>query len=288
MNTLAQFRPELSPERGSVNRLILGDYICQTEIGAFGEERGVEQTLRFNVTVETALPGGNDDVDAIVSYDTLIQTIDRVLRDERLELLETLADRIADHLLTLPAVLHVRLRVEKLDRGPFALGVEIERATSGVTPLPQRPDQSPVVAMVPDTPLDGAALIRALDDLLSHGRPVVLTACAATAPALAANADAQRQVDLLAMEQAAWALAARDARACVVDSRTELQHAIDNGLLAIWAPSRMVRRARDGAVRDTLSGLALTSWFARELGADSIHHIDPDGQPGPALALTDE
>ena len=283
MNTQADFRHELPVAQGAVDRLLLGNYIRQAEIGAFDEERGVEQSLRFNLTVEitpTAAIAG-DDVDGILSYATLVQTIAAVLEEERLDLLETLADRIADRLLALTPVRHVQLKIEKLDRGPFALGIEIERANpSGAASVPDRSATrapAPMVVMVPEALAGEARLQDWFDALLSQGRPVVLVASAEAVAMRAATRASQRQVDLLAMEQAAWRIAGRDARCRVVESRTELQYAIDQAFLAVWAPGRIVRRAPDPSVRDTLRGEALADWFARHLGAAGAHVMGPDG-----------
>lgn len=272
MNTQT-FRREVGRGREPVNRLLLGNYVRQAEIGAFGEERGVQQGLRFNAVVETLVTETADDVDGILSYDMLVQSIDKVLDEERLDLLETLAERIADRLLALPLVTHVTLRVEKLDRGPFQLGVEIERAKpGGAGPLPERfaPGVHPLVVMVPWTAVEDARLTGWLDALSATGRPVVLTVDPAPSPVHAATAEAQRQVDLLAMEQAAWAVAGRDSRICVVESRTELNYAIEQAFMAIWAPGRIVRRAQDPLVRDELGGRELATWFAGQLGVEDL------------------
>ena len=82
----------------------------------------------------------------------------------------------------LPTVGHVQLRVEKLDRGPFTLGVEIERsAPAGLAPLPDRiaAGPVPVVAMVTPEAAGDPRLPDWFDRLAEPGRPVVLTACAA-------------------------------------------------------------------------------------------------------------
>ena len=281
MNTQADFRRDLSARERAVDRLLLGDYIRKAEICAFGEERDVEQTLRFNVMVELVpadAPVG-DDVDGILSYDTLVQTIDTVLRDERLDLLETLAERIADRLLAIPAVRHLTLRVEKLDRGPFALGVEIERtarqAVAAVPDLFAIRGEAPLVVLVDEAALGDARLSERFDALLAPGRPVVLAPC--SAPERGETGGVDRQIDLLAMEQAAWRIAGRDARCRVIESRTELQHAIDQTCLAVWAPSRIVRRATDPKVRDRLQGRALAEWFAERLGAGDVVELGPIG-----------
>ena len=280
MNTKPDFRSD-RPLRAGANRLLLGNYVRQAEIGAFGEERGTEQTLRFNLTVETRPPegpvGADDDVDGILSYDTLVQTIDAVLHEERLDLLEPLAERVSDRLLALPMVTHVTLRIEKLDRGPFALGIEIERARPAGLDLPDglgAAHRAPVVAVVSAAAARDGRFGQWLSGLMELGKPVILTACDAPGPDAALDDGANRQIALLAMEQAAWAIAGRDDRCRVVESRTELKHAIDTGTPAVWAPARLVRRSNDPRVRHELIGDALVHWFALGLGAECVVALD--------------
>ena len=53
-------------------------------------------------------------------------------------------------------------------------------------------------------------------------------------------------VKLLAIEQNAWILASRDRRCMVVGTRTELDWAMKNGQICVWAPSKIVLDAVDG------------------------------------------
>ena len=115
------------------DRISLRDYVLEIEIGAFQAERGNTQRVRFDVVVEVETDAGAlaDDVDLVVSYDLIVEAIEGELAAERLNLLETLAERVADRILLHPRTSRVFLRIEKLDRGPFALGVEIERSRKG-------------------------------------------------------------------------------------------------------------------------------------------------------------
>jgi 7,8-dihydroneopterin aldolase/epimerase/oxygenase len=112
------------------DRISLRDHIVEADIGAFQQERGVAQRLRFNVVVEVRPDPAplNDDVDRILSYDRITEAIAAELADERLNLLETLAERVAERVLAEPQAMRAFVRIEKLDRGPGALGVEIMRA----------------------------------------------------------------------------------------------------------------------------------------------------------------
>jgi len=78
-----------------LDRISVRDHVVEVEIGAFQAERGVTQRIRFNIAVEVAphdAPLG-DDVDRILSYDKVTEAIAAELADERLNQLETLAER---------------------------------------------------------------------------------------------------------------------------------------------------------------------------------------------------
>src|SRR5690606_8129822 len=133
---------------GAPDRISLRDYVTRADIGAFGEERGAPQRLRFNVVVDVAGQAGpDDDVDAMLSYDALGDAIRAALADERLNLLETLAERIAHRILTHPAAQRCYLRIEKLDRGPGDLGVEIMREQSDLA-QEGTPTEVPIAPLV--------------------------------------------------------------------------------------------------------------------------------------------
>ncbi len=112
------------------DRISVRDHIITVEIGAFQAERGTTQRIRFDVVVEVQplTDEIEDDVDRILSYDRVTEAIEASLSEERLNLLETLAERVADRILLAPQAQRVFVRIEKIDRGPGNLGVEIVRA----------------------------------------------------------------------------------------------------------------------------------------------------------------
>ncbi len=120
----------------ALDRISVRDHTVEVEIGAFQAERGVTQRICFNVVVEVRPLSGpiHDDVDRILSYDRVTEAIQGALATERLALLETLAERVAERILREPQAMRVFVRIEKLDRGPGALGVEIVRARDGAPP----------------------------------------------------------------------------------------------------------------------------------------------------------
>lgn len=251
------------------DRISLRDHIALADIGAFQQERGQPQRLRFNVAVELLHQPATeaDDVDRILSYDRLTEAIATELAAERLDLLETLAERIAGRILAEPQAARVFLRIEKLDRGPGALGVEIVRSRAEVTPGEAKDAPRPVIAYLDNAAIDATDLAEKLDALEAAGAPVILTVghTDLVRPATG-HAPTQRRIDLLEIEQNAWRLAARDPRCVVVATRTEIDWAMKHGQMVVWAPSKIVLDAHDGP-KVAEDGLALAVWLAGEIGA---------------------
>lgn len=258
------------------DRIAMTDHLREVEIGAFQTERGVTQTIRFDVVVEveTRAEGAADDVDRILSYDTIVEAIDAALAAERVNLLETLAARIADAILTHPLAARVFVRIGKLDRGPYTLGVEIVRtAPEGQRRLRLLADNAPhpLVIYLSNAVISRADLSDVLDRLEALGAPVILCVDRPDLPVPAAGqAMPQRRIDLLAIEQGAWVLAARDPRCVVVASRTELDWAMRQGRISVWAPSKLVLDAVDGPPNALTGPLSLTFWLADVFAAIAI------------------
>lgn len=251
------------------DRLSLRDHIAEAEIGAFHEERGAVQRLRFSIVAELS-PRGDaaDDVDRILSYDRLIEAIDRELAAERLNLVETLAERIATRLLAHPEIARVFVRIEKLDRGPGALGVEIVRsrqaAQAGTLAVPGMAARVHLIATeIPDAEI---ALIT--------GPAIIVPVPAAGGNAVpAATASARLRIALLGIEQAAWSRASAQPGASVVASRTELDWALAQGKSVYWAPAKLALDS-PGAPTSADPG-QLASWLAEVLGvAELVVHGD--------------
>ena len=277
------------------DRISLRDHVVEADIGAFQQERGHVQRLRFNVVVEVrAAPQPlADDVDRILSYDRITEAIAAELAAERLNLLETLAEKVAERILAAPQAMRVFVRIEKLDRGPGALGVEIvrSRASLPVQALPEEGAEAlhPVVAYLSNAAIAAPDLSARLDRLAASGAPVILcVGLPEGAVPQTGQKVTQRRVDLLAIEQNAWVLAARDRRCIVVATRTEIDWAMRHGEMVVWAPSKLVLDAVDGpkgAVRDTGT---LILWLAEQMAAERLElHGDvsaPAGSRVPVLA----
>lgn len=264
------------------DRISLRDHIVEVEIGAFQAERGTTQRVRFNIVVEVAPSAGplEDDVDRILSYDTITQAIAHELGAERLNLLETLAERVADRILLAPQAYRVFVRIEKLDRGPGALGVEIVRkreATLAEVAASPQEALHPVVIYLPNPAFQPSYVTSLLDEMGSGAAPLILCVGAADCATPRSRSEAaQRRIDLLAIEQNAWVLAGLDQRCVVVNTRTELDWAMENGQVSVWAPSKMVLDAVDGPSAEPGEALALALWFAEMMGAARLIAIGED------------
>lgn len=265
-----------------LDRISVRDYTCEVEIGAFQAERGVRQRIRFNVVLEVSRHAAaqSDDVDQVLSYDTITEAIDAQLAAERINLLETLAERVAERVLASPKAVRVFVRIEKLDRIPGSLGVEIVRSRvqgdEVVRPVaaPPAPDDTrvhPLVVFLPNTVLHSDRLARWLDAIAAHDPPAIICVEAPrVAPPKARVAAAGRRIALLAIEQNAWVLAGFDKRCVVVDSRTELDWAMKHGQMSVWAPSKIVLDAVNGPAPGQETPLALAGWFAGEFSAEAL------------------
>ena len=259
-----------------LDRISVRDYVREVEIGAFQSERGVRQRVRFNVVLEVShhTAAQDDDVDKVISYDTITEAIEHELAAERINLLETLAERVAARCLADPRAVRVFVRIEKLDRIPGTLGVEIARTRVGgearrlrpVEAAPAEPGpRARVVYLAPEPAADPAWR----EALAAWGRAFVLCLAPAT-PQAPARSEAERRIGLLAIEQAAWGFADRDPRFAVVATRTELDWAMKSGRLSVWAPSHMAAAALGGPAADASNPAGLAAWLAETLGADML------------------
>ncbi|MDJ0820666.1 MAG: dihydroneopterin aldolase [Paracoccaceae bacterium] len=279
------------------DRISVRDHIVEVEIGAFQAERGTTQRVRFNVVVEVQPLTGpiDDDVDRILSYDRVTEAIAHELGAERLNLLETLAERVAERILLAPQAMRAFVRIEKLDRGPGALGVEIVRTRRDfgqkLNEMAEEVAQErphPRVVYLSNAAMAAADLSTRIDELANAKAPVIL--CVGLPNDVAPRADhpmAQRRIDLLAIEQNGWRLAARDPRCKVVATRTELDWAMKNSQICVWAPSKIVLDATEGPDVQPHDTVALTAWFAGQMDACElvvIGETSPEDAPVPQRA----
>jgi len=261
------------------DRISLRDHVIEVEIGAFQSERGTRQRVCFNIVVEVR-PGQarvDDDVDRILSYDRITEAIQTEVFAQRVNLLETLAERIAERILTEPRAMRVFVRIEKLDRGPGALGVEIVRSHDDVASdasVMAAPALAPQIVYLTNMAIASDRIGTWLDQLQGQGVPVVLCVGLPDEPRPQSDVPAaQRRIDLAAIEQNAWVLAGRDRRCVVMSARTEIDWALKHGQMLVWSPAKMVLDTAS-APQGTVQPKELAEWLARELNAVRTLELD--------------
>ncbi|WP_299970642.1 dihydroneopterin aldolase [uncultured Roseobacter sp.] len=274
-------RAEATAPDGPLDRISVRDHVVEVEIGAFQAERGVTQRICFNIVVEVQPLTGpiDDDVDRILSYDRVTEAITFELSAERLNLLETLAERIAERILLEPQAVRAFVRIEKIDRGPGALGVEIVRARQPSVEIraEEGPAPQPDLIYLSNGAIASPHLIGWIDQIEARGRPLIFCVGPAEVPApQTGHKMAQRRIDLLSIEQNAWVLASKDDRCVVVETRTELDWAMKNGQTCVWAPSKIVLDAVDGPSAQPRDAVALAAWFAATFDAPELTVIGAD------------
>ena len=272
-----EIRAKTAPSDPSLDRISIRDYIKEVEIGAFQVERDLTQRVKFNVVVEVApsSSSSSDDVDDILSYDMIIEAIDDQLNFERLNLLETLAERVSDQILSHNQAIRVFTRIEKLDRIPGSLGVEIvrDRKNSIEEKAIENSNSEPLVVYISNEIIQSNELKRWLDAIVKNDKPTILCVEALEfKDQVSIELNTLHRIELLSIEQSAWRLAGMDSRCVVVDTRTELDWSLKNNELSVWAPSKMIL---DSVNKPSLNSgpLDLAIWLAGELSVDSIYCI---------------
>ncbi|MGZ8399881.1 MAG: dihydroneopterin aldolase [Methyloceanibacter sp.] len=117
-------------EAKTLDRVFMHDLVLDVEIGVYTNEKGVTQRVRFSVDVDV-LPASvalDDDIGRAFDYDTIIKGLKAIIARGHINLVETLAEEVARHCLAHPRASSVKVMIEKLDKEPGAVGVEIVRA----------------------------------------------------------------------------------------------------------------------------------------------------------------
>ena len=134
-NDRAQVQPlRIADARRRIRHVFVRDLELDANIGVYHRERGQAQPVRINVdlTVEEGDVLLEDQLANVVDYGAVVDGIKEILAGGHLNLVETLAERIAEFCLSDERVRVARVRIEKLKVVAEAksVGVEIERESS--------------------------------------------------------------------------------------------------------------------------------------------------------------
>jgi 7,8-dihydroneopterin aldolase/epimerase/oxygenase len=100
-------------------------------IGVHTHERGTTQPIRINIDLTVREEKGpfDDELNHVVDYEQVVKKVRAIVDAGHLNLVETLAERIAEASFADPRVIAARVRIEKLKaiERAASVGVEIER-----------------------------------------------------------------------------------------------------------------------------------------------------------------
>jgi dihydroneopterin aldolase len=121
----------IADARTEIRHIFVRDLVLTGKIGVHKHEKANAQRLRINLDLavsEGAAPA-TDKLSEVVCYENVVDGVRAIVADGHVNLVETLAERIADMCLEDPRIRVARVRIEKLDVFPDAAsaGVEIER-----------------------------------------------------------------------------------------------------------------------------------------------------------------
>lgn len=130
--------PTLAATTRATRRMFVRDLVLNAQIGVYAHEQGRTQRVRVNLDLAVedqqatnmSRPAvGADDLSRVVDYDTVINAVRQIIATGHVQLVETLAERVAEACLQDPRVHSVKVMVEKLDvfADAASVGVEIER-----------------------------------------------------------------------------------------------------------------------------------------------------------------
>ena len=111
-------------------KVFIRDLVLSARIGVYQHEKLGSQRVRINLELTcTEHPAINDDLSNVVNYAELVGQIRDIVAAGHINLVETLADRIAQTCLDDRRVQNVNVRIEKLDvfEEAESVGVEIAR-----------------------------------------------------------------------------------------------------------------------------------------------------------------
>ena len=128
--TIAQPEARSPGARTEGYRVFVRDLVVPCSIGIYPREKGVRRRVRVNAELMVDEPiARNDEFAEVVNYETIVAGIKAIAEAGHINLVETLADRVAALCLADRRVASVRVVIEKLDVYPEAesVGITLER-----------------------------------------------------------------------------------------------------------------------------------------------------------------
>ena len=122
-------------EKLSSQRLFVRDLVVACSIGVHRHERDAPQRVRVSVEIDmiASFNPHSDSIGVVLSNDDVVDVMKRIISSGHINLVETLASRIAENCLLDERVSKVKVIVEKLDvlSGSATVGTEVECFAEG-------------------------------------------------------------------------------------------------------------------------------------------------------------
>jgi len=130
-NNPRQLSSQYADAEQGMRHVFVRDLSLIAMVGIYEHEKRHPQRILVNIDCAVQERGGalEDDIKNVVSYEKVVKNVKSIVRDGHVNLVETLAGKIAEKVLKNRSIKRVRVRVEKLDIIPEAssVGIEIER-----------------------------------------------------------------------------------------------------------------------------------------------------------------
>ncbi len=131
-------QPRFADAARATRHMFVRDLVLAASIGVHAHEHAAPQRIRVNLDLAVADEGasrqsraavGRDELGRVVDYEAVIASTRAIVAAGHVQLVETLAERLAEACLADPRVLIARVRVEKLDlfADATSAGIEVER-----------------------------------------------------------------------------------------------------------------------------------------------------------------
>ncbi|GLQ06249.1 dihydroneopterin aldolase [Sneathiella chinensis] len=129
---LGKVQPLQLPETAAgTHTIFISDLLLDMMIGVYEHEKDASQPVRINITmtVKDHLGPINDDYHNVVCYESIANAVKEMVERQHINLVETLAENIADICLAHTRIVEAKVKVEKLTAVTNAgsVGVEIVR-----------------------------------------------------------------------------------------------------------------------------------------------------------------
>lgn len=128
---MAERQEDKAEARMNMVCIFVRNLVLDAAIGAYEREQGRPQKVRINIQLEVSAKavGTGDRLDNVVCYNSVVASVKKIIQHGHINLVETLAERIAATCLEDRRVLRAQVRVEKLEAITEAesVGVEIIR-----------------------------------------------------------------------------------------------------------------------------------------------------------------